>query len=244
MKLPSAEAFVQYALAICLALISGYLDGYGLLTLGVYVSFMSGNTTISGLRGGQGHFHAAWPSVIAILLFVSGSFLGHLFTQSRLRHSHRLIFGLITILLLTVTGLERNGVLNPLIAIGLLSLAMGTMNPALTKIGAESVSLTFMTGTLNRIGGHFASAVTRKPLTDGQTATDSHLSRARIEASVWLGFLGGAALSGIATSHFRTWALLPPCVVMLGLTALADIDRVTQPREKAIPASPPLKVGA
>jgi uncharacterized membrane protein YoaK (UPF0700 family) len=244
MKLPSAESCIQYALAICLALISGYLDGYGLLILGVYVSFMSGNTTISGLRSGQGNFHAAWPSVIAILFFVSGSFLGHLFTQSRWRHSHRLIFGLITMLLLTVTGLERKGVLNPLIAVGILSLAMGMMNPALTKIGAESVSLTFMTGTLNRIGGHLASTVGLLTLTDAQTATDSHLSRARVEASVWLGFLVGAALAGIATSHFRNWALLPPCVVMLGLTALTDIDRVTQSREKVVSALPPLRAEA
>jgi uncharacterized membrane protein YoaK (UPF0700 family) len=33
-----------------------------------------------------------------------------------------------------------------------------------SKIGAESVSLTFVTGTLSRIGGHLASAVGRKPL--------------------------------------------------------------------------------
>jgi hypothetical protein len=34
---------VQWALAILLALIAGYLDGYGVLFLGVYVSFMSGH---------------------------------------------------------------------------------------------------------------------------------------------------------------------------------------------------------
>jgi uncharacterized membrane protein YoaK (UPF0700 family) len=32
------------------------------------------------------------------------------------------------------------------------SLAMGMLNPALSKVGAESVSLTFVTGTLNRVG--------------------------------------------------------------------------------------------
>jgi len=34
----------------------------------------------------------------------------------------------------------------------MLNLAMGKMNPALSKVGAESVSLTFVAGTLNRIG--------------------------------------------------------------------------------------------
>jgi uncharacterized membrane protein YoaK (UPF0700 family) len=42
--------------------------------------------------------------------------------------------------------------------IAMLSLVMGMMNPALSKVGAESVSLTFVTGTLSRIGGHLAAA--------------------------------------------------------------------------------------
>jgi uncharacterized membrane protein YoaK (UPF0700 family) len=78
MKLISAETRVESTVAICLSLIAGYLDGYGLLVLGTYVSFMSGNTTFTGLKIGQGHFHAALPSAIAIASFVSGSFLGAL----------------------------------------------------------------------------------------------------------------------------------------------------------------------
>ena len=49
MQLGLSQTRVQLALAILLALIAGYLDGYGLLVLGTYVSFMSGNTTITGL---------------------------------------------------------------------------------------------------------------------------------------------------------------------------------------------------
>src|SRR5271168_5436811 len=107
MRLPWDDTRVQWTLAIFLALIAGYLDGYGLLVLGVYVSFMSGNTTFAGLKSGQGNFQAALPPAIAVLSFVTGSFLGNLFSQSRLRHSHRLIFGVIAGLLATVAGLER-----------------------------------------------------------------------------------------------------------------------------------------
>jgi len=217
MKLLSDDTRVVWALAVFLALIAGYLDGYGLLVLGTYVSFMSGNTTIAGLKSGQGNFQAALPSAIAIASFVTGSFLGNLFGQSRLRHSHRLIFGMIAGLLAVVGGLERYGVWNGTAEIAMLSLAMGMMNPALSKVGAESVSLTFVTGTLNRIGGHLAAAAGRKPLPEGQGPGDSHLARARIDASVWSAFLGGAALSGMVASHFRTWAFLPPCMVMIAL---------------------------
>jgi uncharacterized membrane protein YoaK (UPF0700 family) len=217
MKLLSDDRRVKWALAVFLALVAGYLDGYGLLVLGTYVSFMSGNTTFAGLKSGQGNFQAALPPAIAVLSFVTGSFFGNLFSQSRLRYSHRLIFGVIAGLIATVGGLEWHGVWNAPAEIALLSLAMGMMNPALSKVGAESVSLTFVTGTLNRIGGNLAAAAGQKPMTNGQGSRDSYLARARIDASVWSGFLVGAALSGMAASHFRMWALLPPCVVMITL---------------------------
>jgi uncharacterized membrane protein YoaK (UPF0700 family) len=226
MKLPLYETRVQWALAIFLALIAGYLDGYGLLVLGTYVSFMSGNTTIAGLRSGQHNFHAALPSAIAIVFFVTGSFLGNLFTQRRLRYSHRMIFCLMACLLATATVFEWHQ-WNAAAEIALLSLTMGMLNPALSRVGAESVSLTFVTGTLNRIGGHLAAAAGRRPQPEGQGPSDSHLARARIDASVWSGFLIGAGLSGMAGSHLRAWALLPPCVLMIALGLLSE--RATPP---------------
>jgi len=222
MKLLLYETRVQWASAVLLALLAGYLDGYGLLFLKTYVSFMSGNTTFTGLNSGQGNFQVALPSAVAIASFVTGSFLGNLFGQSRLRHSHRLIFGVMAGLLAAVAGLERHGLWNAPAEIAMLSVAMGMMNPALSKVGAESVSLTFVTGTLNRIGGHLAAAAGRKPLSEGQGPGDSHLARARIDASVWSGFLVGAGLSGMAGSHFRMWALLPPCAVMITLGLFSE----------------------
>jgi uncharacterized membrane protein YoaK (UPF0700 family) len=235
MKLVLYDARVQWASAVFLALVAGYLDGYGLLFLGTYVSFMSGNTTFAGLKSGQGSFQAALPSAIAIVFFVTGSFLGNLLTQSKLRYSHRLTFGAIAGLLAAVASLEWHGARNIPSDIAMLSLAMGMMNPALSKVGAEAVSLTFVTGTLSRIGGHFAAAAGRKPLPDKRGAKDSHLARARIDASVWSGFLIGAGLSGVAGSHFRTWALLPPCVVMIALGLFSECP--TSSPEKRITSS-------
>ncbi|MGD0650511.1 MAG: YoaK family protein [Verrucomicrobiia bacterium] len=226
MTLLSSDTRVKWALVVFLALVAGYLDGYGLLVLGTYVSFMSGNTTFAGLKSGKGNFQAAFPSAIAILSFVTGSFLGNLFSLSRLRYFHRLIFVIIAALLAAVAGLERHGLSSAPVEIAMLSVAMGMMNPALSKVGAESVSLTFVTGTLNRIGGNLAAAARRKPLTEGQGSRDSYLTRARIDASVWLGFLVGAALSGMVASHFRIWTLLPPCI---GMIALGLFSKSTAP---------------
>jgi uncharacterized membrane protein YoaK (UPF0700 family) len=223
MTLRLYETRVRWALAMFLALIAGYVDGYGLLFLGTSVSFMSGNTTTTGLKSGQLNFHAALPTAIAILFFVAGSFIGTLFSQSRWRYSHRLAFLVVAGLLATVAVLEQHGPRNVFVEIAMLAVAMGVMNPAISKIGGESVSLTFVTGTLHRIGGHLAAAAGRQPLPDGQGPKDSHLVRAQIEASVWSAFVFGAGVSGMAGSHFPLWeALLPPFVVMIALAVLSE----------------------
>jgi uncharacterized membrane protein YoaK (UPF0700 family) len=235
MKLVLDETQAKWTLAVFLALVAGYLDGYGLLVLGTYVSFMSGNTTFAGLKSGQGNFQSALPSAIAVLSFVTGSFLGNLLCQSRLRYSRRLIFGVIAGLLATVAGLERHGLWNAFAEIALLSVSMGMMNPALARVGAESVSLTFVTGALNRIGGNLAAAAGRKPLTEGQGSKDSYFARARIDATLWSGFLVGAGLSGMAASHSQVWALLPPCGAMIALGLFSQdatpsqVKRITSP---------------
>jgi uncharacterized membrane protein YoaK (UPF0700 family) len=234
MKCSLDETSVRWVLAVLLALIAGYLDGYGLLALGTYVSFMSGNTTSTGLNIGRGHFDAALPSAIAVASFVSGSFLGNLMTQARLRRSHRMIFGLIAVILATIAGLDRRDPWNAPSEIAMLAVAMGMMNPALSIVGTESVSLTFVTGTLNRIGGHLAAVAGRKPLPGGQGPEDTHLRRARIDASIWLGFLIGASLSGIMITHFHILALLPACVVMIVLALFCSVGQAAPSGEKAI----------
>jgi uncharacterized membrane protein YoaK (UPF0700 family) len=214
---------VRWALAMFLALIAGYVDGYGLIFLGTSVSFMSGNTTTTGLKSGQGNFHDALPTAIAVLSFVTGSFLGTFFSQSRLRYSYRMIFLVVAGLLATVAVLEQHGHRMVFVEIAMLAVGMSMMNPALSKVGGESVSLTFVTGTLNRIGGHLAAAAGRQPLPEGQGPKDSHLVRALIEASVWSAFVVGAGLSGMAGSHFPLWAaLLPPFVVMIALSLFSE----------------------
>lgn len=223
--LPAKER-VERALASCMVLAAGYLDGYGLLVLGTYVSFMSGNTTMTGVRAGQENFAAALIPAIAIVAFVTGSAAGNLIKHSRLHHAPPLVFLLIAALLAAVTlvGLKP-------VDIALLGFAMGMVNPILPKIGAEAVSLTFMTGTLSRIGGHLGLALIRAPVPGSEGAWDTHLYRAGVDAQLWACFLVGATLSGVAISASRDYALWPAVAVML-LIALATSYAETREAEK------------
>ena len=209
----------QKRLAICLALTAGYLDGYGLLVLGTFVSFMSGNTTMAGVRTGQANLLAALSPAIAIVFFVLGSLVGSVITSSRLRRAHRILFGIILVLLIFVRQLGSHGAAKN-VSIALLGLGMGMVNPALSHIGAEAVSLTFMTGTLSRIGSHLALALRRAPLPASEGPWDSHLYRARIDAQLWAAFVIGAALSGLVTSFATSFVLVPAIAIMLLLALI------------------------
>ena len=161
-RIPSNER-KQKRLAMSLDLTAGYVDGYGLLVLGAYVSFMSGNTTTAGLRIGQADLRSVFPLALGILCFVAGSLVGALIAQASLRQPRRILFGLIAALLLLALSLGTRADFQYL-DIAILSFGMALMNPALSQVGAEAVSLTFVTGTLNRIGGHLALGLKSAPV--------------------------------------------------------------------------------
>lgn len=228
--------FSLKAQAVCLAAVAGFLDGYAYLTYKTYVSFMSGNTTLAGLTTGQGLFSAALLSGTAIVFFLGGSFAGTWMANSKSLQSHRLIFGVSALLLATFAALSLYAAPSAAIGIALLSSAMGMVNPALSKIGAEAISLTFVTGTLNKIGTHLALAARHITPADMQGPWDTHSYRAQVEAGLWAGFLSGAMLSGVLAPRFGTWTLLLPLTVLALFAALgraktssADAAKVATP---------------
>lgn len=122
----------QRMLTICLTMTAGHVDGYGLLVLGTFVSFLSGNTTMTGVRIGQANLLAALSPAIAVLSIVAGSSVANLITNFPLRCAHcvrpRYRFARHLI------GAWTDGMLKT-IKIALLSLGIGTVNPPLSQIG-------------------------------------------------------------------------------------------------------------
>jgi uncharacterized membrane protein YoaK (UPF0700 family) len=223
--LPSEEvAELEEWLAVSLAMIAGFLDAYGIITYNTYVSFMSGNTTQAGFRIGQGNSWAAVHSVLAIIFFVAGSFAGALLAHSGARRIQRLVFGVVAALLALIVGFTQLGFSSGWVPIAVLSLAMGAMNTALSRVGGQFISLTFVTGTLSTIGVQLALAARRAPLPHSQGSWDTHLHRALLSAGIWVGFPIGALLSAMAIPRYGVWVLLFP---MLILSVLAVLDRTT-----------------
>ncbi len=219
-------------LATALALIAGYVDAYGIIALGVYLSFMSGNTTQTGAQTGQSHFVAALPSALAIMFFVIGIVAGNLLSDfGGLRRSRSTLLGAVAALLALIIGATSLTLLDAKFAIVVISLAMGMMNTTQSQVGGEPIALTFVTGDLAWFGRHLAMAILRAPVRGARGSWDTHLYRALIVARIWGGFLTGALLSGAATPRFGVWVLLPPCLVLLVLAVhCGAVDKVARHR--------------
>ncbi len=217
-----AAARNEARLAALLATIAGFIDAYGIIAYGVFVSFMSGNTTQTGYQAAEGDFGPASASALAILFFFVGTFAGAFLLEPVGRPARRLVFAFVAAILAAIFGLTELGLLSTSFGIAIVSFAMGVFNSALSRVGAQAVSLTFVTGTLSRVGSHLALAARRAPLADSQGPWDSHLRRAMILARVWAGFIAGAILAGAATPRFGAWVLSAPALI---LAALAAFDR-------------------
>lgn len=209
----------QLRLVLALAMVAGYVDGYGLLAFNTYLSFMSGNTTQTGANLGRADLPLAIPSALAIAAFLLGIFLGNLRSTTNRhdlakQHDWIALAAVAAMLTLACIGLYLH-FLAALPSIALIAFAMGLMNTTFSRVGNEQVNLTFVTGALNKIGTHLAQATRHDPLTDSAGPWDTHKSRALLLTAVWSAFLIGAVLAGFATPRFAEWTLLPPAAILL-----------------------------
>jgi uncharacterized membrane protein YoaK (UPF0700 family) len=219
--LPDQKTHSQHHKAALLALIAGYVDAYTLLNFKVYASFMSGNTTQTGVAAGNWLPLDVLHHFLPIPLFVLGIFLGTFLLQGGVHHPLRNLCLLVAALLVAGLAATWLGSLAMWCSIILLSFAMGVLNTTITHVGGQSVSLGFVTGDLNNFGIHLAMTARGVPLADPRGAWDTHLSRAAILAVVWGAFLIGAALSTAGMHFLGYWILLPPAFVLF-LLAWSD----------------------
>lgn len=197
-----------------LALICGYVDSFTLSSFGVYASFMSGNTTKTGVQAGLGKIEEAGHNLLPIPLFVLGVFIGTILAHQGSRRALFIVAGLLA------SGVAVVYVSAPTwLCIAILSLAMGIMNTTITRVGGQHLSIGFVTGDLNSLAQHLALAVKREPVPRAEGSWDTHWWRAGVLVGIWGAFLVGAVLGAALMPRFGIATLAPPLVVLLGLAA-------------------------
>ena len=204
---PTPPVFPLAALSFTLTLVAlaGYVDAMSYLRFqGLFVSFMSGNTTALGVA--MAHENAAKAGELAgvVVLFVAGVVGGSLLHRRVGRWGNSLILVLVASLLLLAHFL-------PPAAITSLTLAMGTLNASVHQVGRAKVSLTFVTGTLVRAGTSLADWLS------GAAPAQDWL----LPVALWLAFGTGALGGGAAWLHWLPGALPLAAGLSLALAVVA-----------------------
>jgi uncharacterized membrane protein YoaK (UPF0700 family) len=160
---PMLNSRRNVALACALSALAGYVDGIGFIHLGgLFVSFMSGNSTRMGVSLADGHWHDAAQALGLIALFVIGAALGSLIVLGRGANRHRYnaqswVLLVEAMLLAAAAGCDALGL--PQIAVAAIVLAMGLENAVFQIDGGAGLGLTYVTGALVKAGQLIAAAL-------------------------------------------------------------------------------------
>jgi uncharacterized membrane protein YoaK (UPF0700 family) len=146
------------ALACALSALAGYVDGIGFLHLGgLFVSFMSGNSTRMGVSLAEGNWWSAAAALGLIALFVVGAAAGSLIVLGRGANRQPWVLlaeaGLLAVAALCYTFGLSNA------AVAAIVVAMGLENAVFQIRGGAGLGLTYVTGALVKVGQLAAKAL-------------------------------------------------------------------------------------
>ena len=207
------EQRTNLMMATGLSCLAGFNDAVGFRALGGYfVSFMSGNSTHFAVDLSLTHWSTATFLPLGLIaLFVSGVILGAVLREKLPQRKQLAVLLLVTAILGTSAGLATYG--QGRLAVVLIPLAMGASNNVFVKEGEASVPVTYMTGTLVKLGQRLAGRLcgSEKPwhpnlilwlaLILGAVAGSLAYSLLQLHC-LWiaLGFSVGLIFVGLATS--------------------------------------------
>ena len=144
-------------LAFCLAGLAGFVDAIGFLgSGGLFVSFMSGNSTRMAIGITEAKT-LAFAAATLISLFVAGVFLNIIVT-AKITVAHRKVVAISGVAALLIGAACCKWTGSNVAATGFLCVAMGASNTIFRRDGDVSIGVTYMTGTLVKLGHRLADA--------------------------------------------------------------------------------------
>ncbi|MFK4731333.1 DUF1275 family protein [Agromyces mediolanus] len=198
------------ALSVALGLIAGYVDAVGFIeTSGLFVSFMSGNSTQAGVELWDVGLADALLPLGLVASFVVGVALGGALGAHGTRRAWIIAAAAAAVAATAALALVPDAAWR----FGLLAAAMGALNTLYLADGRARVAITYATGTLVSLGLALAALVTGR----SRTAW-------RRPLLLWGSLAGGAVIGAAAHRALDGLALLPAAG---GLAAIAITIAVT-----------------
>lgn len=196
------------ALAIGLAALAGYVDAVGFLRIGgLFVSFMSGNSTRLAI-GLANHSEVRLVAGSLIASFVIGVIVGSLTAAKAGRHRKPVILALVTACLTGAAVLDTAH--HASVTTAAMAAAMGATNAIFQRDGEVTIGVTYMTGTLVKFGQRIAAAL----LGGERWGWAPYLA-------LWVGLLSGGYCGAMLYGTTGTGALWVAAAYAASLTLLA-----------------------
>jgi uncharacterized membrane protein YoaK (UPF0700 family) len=193
-----------------LVAVAGWVDAAGYLQLGgLFVSFMSGNSTQLGVGVGRGQWLSAAEAGAVIGVFVFGAFVGELIAIRTGARHRRVVLIVEAGLLATVLRLPPPAGQFSVAAFPM-ALALGMQNAALHRVGNRRVSLTYVTGTLVRFGQQVAAEI----------AGCGERGAWRSDLAAWLAMVAGAITGAVAFANIGLGCLVIPAGLLVVLAVV------------------------
>lgn len=186
-----------FYLALGLAGMAGFVDALGFLSLGgIFVSFMSGNTTQLGTRIARGDLTSAMVVVPAavLALFLAGVIAGTALRRKIGARGAGVVAAVVAALLLGAAAAATLA-WRPL-AIGLTVLAMGATNTVLVGGGGTGMGVTYVTGAIVKLG----QAIGGRLVGDRDDTW-------RFQLSLWACLAAGAVAGAMAYGKWQLMSL-------------------------------------
>lgn len=193
-------------LAATLSALAGYVDAVGFMTLGgFFVSFMSGNSTRLGVGLSMGEWVQAGTAFGLIALFVVGVVMGATVARRFGEVRRSAVLAVEAAMLLVGAGLCTLGWRE----LGMVAvvMAMGVENAVFQRQGDVGVGLTYMTGTLVRMGQRITTALHGGARWDWVPFL-----------MLWTGLAVGGAIGAVSFLSFDVLALWPAFTLVAILT--------------------------
>lgn len=201
------------AIAVCLAALAGFVDALAFTSMGgFFASFMSGNSTRLGAGLGTGAGREAAMAAGLVMSFVAGVILSSVIVRAGGGRHKTAVMAAVTTLLALAAILAS--IVPGAHVLLLLAAAMGTENGVFNRDGEVTIGVTYMTGSLVRVGQKLAGALMGDPDRWGWVPY----------LTLWAGFLAGVVLGAASQARWGWGALwLAPIVSALLTGALAGV---------------------
>ena len=204
---------------VALAAAAGWLDATAYLHAHVFAANMTGNTVLLGLGVAAGNGGTIALTFSAVIAFVAGSF-GATAIAARLRPAARTVLlleaGILAAVAVLWLRMPAEAAALGTVAIAGASFAMGMQQAATEQLHPQSsLSTTYMSGTLERIGSGLYKLFARKP------------AQFTVNIVIWFAFLVAAFAAGrIPGTSILTFA---PCALVAGVALSLRLSGEREP---------------